>query len=198
MSVGIDYGMGKTNIDTETGIRYGIINQNHVSGDALNDLESNYGDPHCPRCGEEAKIIPCHSEPHAHGGITVIQDMPEAYENYEMARGACGDIACESCEYLFDGDEAFSDEPLSHFLDDGEYKVEMGTEGFGVWVMKSPYYTFARFCSPCAPGAGDLDAYDEDGVKTYCLGAEWFDEYNPCPYPIWSVETGILVQERRT
>lgn len=30
MNAGIDYGMGKTNIDQETGIRYGVINQGEV------------------------------------------------------------------------------------------------------------------------------------------------------------------------
>jgi hypothetical protein len=30
MSAGIDYGMGQTNVNHETGIRYGVISQNSV------------------------------------------------------------------------------------------------------------------------------------------------------------------------
>ena len=60
-------------------------------------------------------------------------------------------------------------------------------------VIKSPYYTLVQYCSPCAPGAGNLNTPIECGIKAYCLGIEWFDEYNPCPYPIYSVATGNLI-----
>jgi len=42
-----------------------------------------------------------------------------------------------------------------------------------VWVFESPH--MARFapCSPCVPGAGDLDSPEPDGVMAYCLPGEW-------------------------
>jgi hypothetical protein len=73
-------------------------------------------------------------------------------------------------------------------------------------VIKSPFYTFARQCSPCAPGAGDLNApialdnterdipnfYNvfspDNHVKAYCLPIEFFDDqYNKIPYRYYGV-----------
>ena len=39
---GIDYGMGISNIDHETGIRFGVISQNSISYEALEDFEAEY------------------------------------------------------------------------------------------------------------------------------------------------------------
>lgn len=90
------------------------------------------------------------------------------------------------------------------------------------FIIKSPYYTYAQFCSPCVPGAGNLDnpyipsghakeqimlvrhiapnaeweafkshAEDAGFPKVFCLGYDWFDEFNTCPYPfIFKVENG--------
>ena len=41
---GIDYGMGRSNIDNETGIRYGVISQNSVNPDEFEDVWQNARD----------------------------------------------------------------------------------------------------------------------------------------------------------
>jgi hypothetical protein len=41
MSAGIDYGMGRTNIDSLTGIRYGVISSHSINPDALSDIYDN-------------------------------------------------------------------------------------------------------------------------------------------------------------
>lgn len=62
-------------------------------------------------------------------------------------------------------------------------------------ILESPYYTYCQFCSPCVPGAGNLETPVTNGVKTYCLGLDWYDEYSPCPYPhIWEVATGKQIR----
>lgn len=62
-------------------------------------------------------------------------------------------------------------------------------------ILKSPYYTYCQFCSPCVPGAGNLESECPNGVKTYCLGLDWYDDYNPMPYKhIWEVATGKQIQ----
>jgi hypothetical protein len=68
------------------------------------------------------------------------------------------------------------------------------TSDNNLWVFKSPVYTRAQFCSPCVPGAGNLDTFCPDGPKTYCLAADWFEE-GKAPYNIWSVATDELVYE---
>jgi len=47
---GIDYGMGQTNIDKKTGIRYGVISMHEVTQAWCDDSEMGY-DVHCPYCG---------------------------------------------------------------------------------------------------------------------------------------------------
>lgn len=42
-----------------------------------------------------------------------------------------------------------------------------------LWVFKSPHVTLARPCSPCVPGAGDLDNVDERGIAAYDVPADW-------------------------
>jgi hypothetical protein len=59
-------------------------------------------------------------------------------------------------------------------------------------VVKSPFYTYAQFCSPCVPGAGNLDNPMAEGVKTYCLGHDWF-EGGVAPYPVWRVDDHAFV-----
>jgi hypothetical protein len=86
------------------------------------------------------------------------------------------------------------------YTDDG-YSLHQGVEEFDLWVLKSPYFTYAQFCSPCAPGACYLlnwlgqSSYN-DNNKAYCLGHDWF-ENGVAPYPIYDVVTGkeIKAQE---
>jgi hypothetical protein len=205
MSIGIDYGLGQTNIDRATGIRYGVISHHSVSLDSWNEVsEVQYGEPTCPKCGNEAITIPSHTEASDPPGawVHVIQDIPEAYEEYEASRYEAKDFACEDCEYLFGSESAFGDEPLGFTFKDADYFAHCGTDGFGIWIERSPFYTYAGFCSPCAPGAGDLDnalsptltsdrdRYDSNvgdhGVKTYCFGHDWFDG-GVAPYRVFRV-----------
>ena len=134
---GIDYGRGMSNIDHETGIRYGVINQNKVLQAWADSSEPDYG-------------------------------MPEENELPEDA------------------------EPLGFYLDDGKYEAHCGDDG-DIFITKSPFFTFCKFCSPCAPGAGYLQNPIEGGVKAYCFGNDWFED-NRMPYPLYSVLTGKKIK----
>ena len=65
-----------------------------------------------------------------------------------------------------------------------------------IFVIRAPYYTRAQFCSPCVPGAGNIDNYCEDGPKTYCLGHDWFDD-GKAPYKVWRVsdDTEVMPED---
>ena len=67
-----------------------------------------------------------------------------------------------------------------------------------MWFTRSPYFTRAAFCSPCAPGACHLANPREDGERAYCPGPDWFDDENPAPFPIYSVATGEIVATPHT
>ena len=164
MSLGIDYGFGQSNVDVKTGIRYGIIAQNSVSGDALNDMENEYPFT-CPQCGNE----------------TLVPSKSQMFDYF-----------CQSCRTWHMSEDCYGEESIGMKFEDEEYIVTDCLDS-DLMVIKSPYYTLAQYCSPCVPGAGSLDTPIEDGIKAYCLGADWFDEYNSCPYPIYSVTDDSLI-----
>jgi hypothetical protein len=178
---GIDYGKGQTNIDTKTDIRYGVIPVHAVLQSWCDSSEANYGNAHCPQCGNAAEDI-----------NTLSEEESETYER--PYTGDCDDYCCTVCETIFGSESAFGEEPLSHYVNDSEYTAKC-TDDVDIFVIRSPYYTHAQYCSPCAPGAGYLLNHCPDGPKTYCFGLDWFNEDNPCPYPVWEVSTDKLVHE---
>jgi hypothetical protein len=171
MYTGIDYGLGRSNIDSENGIRYGVISQNSVLQAWADSAEPDYGEPTCGQCGNPA-IEAC--------------DAPEEEWNEGQ------DYACLTCKRVFWSDEAFGDEPLGYSYEADGYKLTDCLDN-DIFVLKSPYFTYAQFCSPCVPGAGNLDTTGPEGIKTYCLGHDWFDD-SKAPYPVYSVETGEEVK----
>lgn len=170
---GIDYGLGKTNIDPINGIRYGVINQINVLEAWAESSIADYGKATCPKCGNEATEI---TDPR----VPVLDD--------ELSEGWIDDgrdHACIDCKYTFDGDQAYGDQPLGFYLDDGEYQATCGDDG-DIMIIKSPYYTRAQFCSPCAPGAAYLMNPCADGPRAYCFAPDWFAN-GAAPYPIYCV-----------
>jgi hypothetical protein len=170
-NMGIDYGLGQTNIDHKTGIRYGVIGSHALMPEALDDFEPDYGDPSCPGCG-----------------VAAVEYDDDKHSEYRDV-GSSDDYACEDCQIRFSSDNAFPEEPLANILDDGEYKAEMGEDG-DVFVTQSPYFTLCGYCSPCAPGAGYLTNKAED-CKAYCLGHDWFE--GQAPYTVYRVEDDSIV-----
>lgn len=176
MNPGIDYGMGQTNIDKKTGIRFGVISMNALNEFAWEEFEPDYGEPTCPKCG---CAIQDYSE---------LEDDSE-YEEYHEC--SCADYFCADCLIILGTDEALAEEPICYILDKDGYKAAIDSSN-DVFLTRSPYFTYAQFCSPCAPGAGHLEHPCENGIKTYCLDKTWF-ENNKAPYPVYSVATGELV-----
>lgn len=172
--IGIDYSMGQSNFDPENGIHFGVISMNSLCEFAWEDFEADYGPATCGHCGNEA-----------------VDFDREKHGDWQNKRG-CADYACEHYERVFDSQDAFGDDPCGHTLDDGEYQAFID-EYNDVMIIKSPYYTHAQFCSPCAPGAGHLAHPVEGGPKTYCFGHDWFDA-KQAPYPVYNVSDGTLVK----
>lgn len=149
---GIDYGRGKTNVDKETGIRYGVINQNEVLQAWADSSEPYYL---CKGCVESSD-----------------EDEPRE------------DAECDGCV------------PLSWYIDDKEYQADCGESG-DIFIYKSPYYTLAQLCSPCAPGACYLMSPCTAGEKAYCFGHDWFDD-EQTPYPVYRVSDNKQVLGDKT
>ncbi len=168
--VGIDYGMGQSNRNKETGIRNGVIHMNEVCQAWCDSSEPYYGKPdsvECPDCGRSVKAKAW--------GETVTCDGDECQTQFEAELPDCA-------------------EPISHYYEQDGYSAECGESG-DIFVCRSPYFTYAQFCSPCAPGACYLtNPLDEpnDNNRAYCLGHDWFDD-GKAPYPVYSVETRELI-----
>lgn len=191
---GIDYGLGKTNINKDTGIRFGVIPANHVGQAWYDSSEPDYGEPTCPKCGNKAVERHTVSEQLENGvAVSVDDETREAYEPYR--KHGFNEYACDDCKILLSSDDVWGDNPHGFTLDDGEYKAEQGGDDCDIFILKSPYFTYAQFCSPCAPGACYLLNNIEtpsDNNKAYCFGHDWFED-GKAPYPVYSVESGLLV-----
>ena len=158
MSTGIDYGRGKTNIDLKTGIRYGVISSHEVLQAWAEDSEGVYFYS-CGHCGHE------------------FGDNPPEFEKEEM----------EYCPFC-GGELEWEDmEPIGFKYDREGYEASQGHDDPAIFILESPFYTLCRFCSPCAPGAGDIMASIPNGIKAYCFGHDWFEKMPTgkmidCPY----------------
>lgn len=169
--------MGKTNIDTDTGIRYGVISQRSVNSDALDDFYFGSSSTDMARENFNEQLE---------------ADLRRALEPYlssnsiDEAVEAVMDLHCIGDEYEGEMD------PL--YEDDG-YSIQKCLDS-DLLVGKSPYFTYAQYCSPCVPGACNLDSpldpNDCDHVRCYCLGHDWFDG-GKAPYTVYDVATGEKV-----
>ena len=121
---GIDYGLGRSNMDLETGIRFGVISQNSVLQAWADSSEPEYGEPTCGHCGNPA-IEACE----------VPKDADWREEGYF-------DYACLACKRMFDSEDAFGEEPLGYSYEGDGYKLTDCLDS-DIFVLKSPYYTFA-------------------------------------------------------
>jgi hypothetical protein len=96
------------------------------------------------------------------------------------------------------GEECFPESPICHGYYREGYKLRQGGDDSDIFVLESPFFTFAQFCSPCAPGACYLLNWLEgdencETNRAYCLGHDWFED-SKAPYPVYSVATGTLVK----
>lgn len=161
---GIDYGLGRSNIDNQTGIRFGVISQYSVMPEALDDFYT-------------------HGKDIAYD--VAVSDLQAEFKNDpEGLEMALEELNC-----------AWETNAGNLLYDRDGYRLT-GCLDNDLFVLRSPYYTHAQFCSPCVPGAGNLDCPLKEGPNTwktgnesYCLGHDWFQN-GKAPYPIFSVETG--------
>jgi hypothetical protein len=211
MTRGIDYGLGRTNIDHATGIRYGVIPQNDVLQSWADASNADYGPASCGECGNEAVSIDADGVPDLDAPCARWPGHPEDSaddcncERLAEWRDEGREFACLECARSFDSDDAYGEEPLRFYLDDGEYVAQQGGDDSDVFIIRSPYYTFGPFCSPCAPGAIYLRDGGGDGEKAYCFAPDWFSvgdgdatgeyagEETSCPYPVFRVNDGECV-----
>ena len=181
---GLDYGTGVENRDKDTGIHYGVISMNSINLDCA-DFENDYGDPTCPKCGGVVK---------ASDDDTLFINTPPAELNDDDVPDwfEGRDFTCLNCKECFYSDVCTPDEPLGWHYDADGYKLTDCLDN-DIFVLASPYYTFAQFCSPCVPGTGNLDSPCDSGPKSFCLGHDWFDD-DKAPYRVFRVADDVEIE----
>lgn len=181
---GIDYAAGQpVNRNMETGLRYGVIHSNQISPEAFDDIATHGTDVDFENYRQTIKDA-------------IKRNLESALDDYltkrelELTIESAQETAMENC-----GDNYDNQDCTRYEYDAYGYSIQTASDG-DMFVKNSPFFTYAQFCSPCAPGACYLASPLSSPVeanKCYCLGKDWFDEFNPCPYPVYSVETGNLV-----
>lgn len=144
------------NVNPTTGVRYGYISANSLHPDVLQQLQ--YG----------SRAVDVHYE---NFKTEIYAAMRAGLDDYLSVRAidAAYDVAIEEADF-------YDDEPVH----EGEYEgVYYRTSWLGgalnVWIFESPVIgTYAK-CSPCVPGAGNLDCPTEDGVVCYDVPEDWRD-----------------------
>lgn len=150
------------NIDTLTGIHYGVISPHSVMPEALEDIYTHGKNLNYEVYLEQVKF-----------------ELKGALKDYLSDRRL--DYAVEGAFDAIEQDLAddYQSENDAYRYEQDGYILE--TSELGIYVIKSPYVTNAAHCSPCCPNAGDLDK--EGSIRSYCLGSEWFED-GETPYKI--------------
>ena len=176
-----------TNINQQTGVRYGCIYLNSIDGDLANDLWMN-----AENLSEAEAYAELKSE--IERDTESIEDevrIAVAERDYAMLsndRYMEDEVEAAYNRLGYDDRDDYIDTRLE--LESEHIQIEEPTlagicEGVRyeishlggapiLWVLESPIISKARLCSPCCPNAGDLDSLDDDGYECYGIPADWY------------------------
>ena len=151
------------NYNPDTGIPYGTIYLHHLDSDLAQELWYTHGeDISYKNALEELRE-------------DVSAQMIDEEENGECPIRSVDDFNDELDEIVERRAEHIQiDEPTI----EGEYEgVKYMISWIGgaplLWVFRSPFTGSYAQCSPCVPGAGDLETPDEYGVVCYDVPPDW-------------------------
>lgn len=140
-----------TNTNPETGIAYGYISANALDSELVDQL--------------------------MYGTQAVDNDYEEALREYlrECREETPEDVDFDEDAHTQDfSDEYHCEEPnISGTLEGVDYAASWLGGALHFWVFHSERESTFRQCSPCVPGAADLDNPDSDGIVGYDVPQEW-------------------------
>lgn len=145
------------NVNSETGISYGVISGNaaHWLYEEIttNGTDTTFEAYKRQLVKEMAALLEEHGQHNAEDTATGIVDSYE-WDDYQ----------CDESDYEYT--DSSGNEFLLSYLG--------GTPL--IWCIKTSVIVHARPCSPCVPGAGDLDSPDENGIQCYGIPSEYLDD----------------------
>lgn len=177
-----------TNTDPETGIAYGVIAMQSLDNDVGQELW--YG-PQARDLSYEAALEELKVEVEREADdiedevrIGIAESDPSLVGNERWEDRRIED-AYLRCGYdnredfiereIEDRQESIQiEEPIIEGTYEGvQYRIDWLGGAPLLWVFKSPHVTLAHPCSPCVPGAGDLDNVEDGYIDTYDVPVEW-------------------------
>lgn len=168
-----------TNINPDTGIAYGYISANALHGDIVDELQMNGEDPHYAGAMKEAqrefaRNKDVQAEMAAEEELT-LSDHDEDYAFENTLAWLVENWEGSKYEQRFN-DDYQPDEPIHEGTKDGvKYRTSWLGGALNVWVFESPYTGHFDACSPCVPGAANLDCPNPDGIEGYDVPPDWRD-----------------------
>ena len=211
-----EYDRQDVNIDMETGIRYGVIPVRLIHPEEADRLFYGRGSRDRRVVAErrlrvEREVLRMASLMNSgkvFGGIpkefSEDEELADAWSKAVETLSYMGTVSQaavkfrQHLEYSVWPDEENMDIDFENDFEFREYKddnyiLSVGLHAETVWVIKSPFFTYCKLCSDCAPNAGDLTAYDDDGLRTYALPACHHNDWMESGYKIWQRSSGIMI-----
>lgn len=141
-----------TNFNPKTGIAYGVISANTLDQDLVQHL--------------------------LYGSQAYNGSYDDAAKEYlHQARNDAEEAGLDFDEFasLEEFNDQYEDyEPrISGQLQDTTYETLWLGGALLFWIFESPHTGFFQPCSPCVPGAADLDNPCENGIEGYTVPTDW-------------------------
>lgn len=175
----------------ETGIRYGCIYLNSLDSDLANDLWMNaenlseaeaYAElkseieRDAENIEEEVRIAVAERDYAMLSNDSYMEDEVEAAYN-RLGYDDRDDYIDTRLE--LESERIQIEEPtLAGICEGVRYEISCLGGAPILFCTHSPFTITARLCSPCVPGAIDIDSPDHDGYEGYCPPVDWFPEEN--------------------
>jgi hypothetical protein len=159
------------NINSETGIPYGVIYANDVPY-LFDDITTHGDDLTYQGFKDQLKdqvkaALVSAIDDYTYRAEKVVErlDLGEIVGGL-LDAGLNDDYQAEETEYSYEYEC-----DTTNGKGKGKVKLLVGWLGGSplIWVLESPYVVGCRQCSPCVPNAGDLNSPDEGGSDAYCL-----------------------------
>lgn len=166
------------NYDEKTGIHFGVISPHSINQETLSDL-----------CDKSTDTI------YEASKKDFLKDLESFCDEHNIDFKNINEDS-----FIDEFNQNYENDYHGYEYEDKEYSLHISDDNFGIFVMKSPFFTYTQQCSPCAPGAGDLDSpitkeeYEKlphdsfmyGAVKSYCLPDVYFDN-DKAPYDYFEV-----------
>lgn len=166
------------NVNVETGVAFGYVSASSLHPDLVNDLQMDGEEVYYAEAVKEAQKEATQewfNKIEASGVLELdLVGGPDDLWN-AVGKHVEANWSGSYWERRFN-DNYQPDEPIHEGVKDGvKYRTSWLGGALNVWVFESPHIGRYQQCSPCVPGAGNLDNPDADGILAYDVPADWRD-----------------------